>query len=171
MTKESIQKLLARTPSASERIKIVFDVKVGNAVKQIELPLVIGIISHCGGDNNETDKNTSFVKITSETFDAYISEINPKLSFTVDKVDGSGGRMKVDLSFKCMDDFGVRSIIRQTPILESLFQDISTLEAVSIACDGYDELIDILSECIKDPKSTDILLQDLEKALSNQQLK
>ncbi len=100
----SSQKLLPRKP----RVQIEYDVEVGDAIRQVELPWVTGVMADLSGANAgelpELAKR-KFSDVDADNFDSFLKSQKPRLTFAVDNVTGGGGRMGVDVTLESMADF------------------------------------------------------------------
>ena len=88
------------------RVKISYDVEIGDASKKVELPFGV----HCGRScrrhpaNQIKMKDRTFVEIDNESVDEVMAGIAPKLSFVVDnKLSDDGGKINVSLDLiRCL---------------------------------------------------------------------
>jgi type VI secretion system protein ImpB len=130
--RESVHKKLSRV--RPPRVQISYEVEVGNAIQLKELPFVMGVIGDFSGqpvEPLEELKKRRFVDVTPENFDSVLESMKPHLSYAVaNKLDPTGGDLKVDLHFHNMDDFEPEQVARQigpTRKLLELRQKLSDL--------------------------------------------
>lgn len=100
----SSQKLLPRKP----RVQIEYDVEIGDAIRQVELPWITGVMADLSGANAGLLPELSqrkFRDVEAETFDSFMKDQKPRLAFAVDNKVGGGGRMGVDVTLESMADF------------------------------------------------------------------
>lgn len=148
---ESIQHRLSRT--RPPRVQITYDVEIGDAIIMKELPLVVGVMSDLSGDRKEELpklKERKFVEIDRDNFNEVLESITPHLEFTVEnKLTDAGGRMKIDLDFKDMDDFHPASLIQQIEPLRKLYEARQRLLDLFVKLDGNDDLENLLQEIVR----------------------
>ena len=81
---ESTQKKLSRV--RSPRVHITYDVEIGNAIVQRELPLIVGILADLSGSPAEplpVLKERDFVEIDRDNFDEVMEGFVPRLTMKV----------------------------------------------------------------------------------------
>jgi type VI secretion system protein ImpB len=148
------------------RVKISYDVEIGDAVESRELPFVGAIVSDLAGDNSEGQvslRERTFVEVDNENVDDALSGINPKLSFTVtDKLSDSGGNLNVALDFNSMADFQPESVIQQVEPLRRLYEARQRLNDLAAKLDGNDELDSLLLKVIQDTTTREALENELK---------
>lgn len=134
---ESKQHYLGR--NRPPRVQITYDVEIGNALENKELPLVVGIISDLSGDipadRASLDKR-SFVDIDRDSFDTVLAKIQPSLSFKLDPSDSA----VIKLQFNSIDDFSPERIVGQVDDLKDLFEKRRILQDLLIKLDGNEAL-------------------------------
>lgn len=100
----SSQKLLPRKP----RVQIEYDVEVGDAIRQVELPWITGVMADLSGANAgelpELSKR-KFREVDAENFDTFLKDQKPRLTFAVDNLVSGEGRLGVDVTLESMADF------------------------------------------------------------------
>lgn len=162
--KDNVQHKLKRV--RPPRVKISYDVEIGDAVESRELPFVGAIVADLAGDNSEGQaslKDRSFVEVDNENVDDAMSGINPKLSFVVDdKLSDEGGTLNVALDFNSMADFQPESVIQQVEPLRRLYEARQRLNDLSAKLDGNDELDNLLLQVIQDTEKREALESKLK---------
>lgn len=162
--KDNIQHKLKRV--RPPRVKISYDVEIGDAVEKRELPFVGALVADLAGDNAKGQGKLSerkFVDVDNESIDDVMQGINPKLNFVADdKLSDEGGQLNVALSFNSMSDFSPESIIQQVEPLRRLFEARQRLNDLAAKLDGNDELDSLLSQVIQDTEKRDALSSALE---------
>jgi type VI secretion system protein ImpB len=122
MAKESTQKKIAR--DRAPRVQIMYDVEVGDATEQKELPFVLGVLGDYGGKPKaapEKLKDRKFVQVEKDNFDDVLGGIAPRLELQVEnRLSGTGGRLAVELNFAKLEDFEPISIVGQVDPLRQL---------------------------------------------------
>lgn len=100
----SSQKLLPRKP----RVQIEYDVEIGDAIRQVELPWITGVMADLSGANAgelPDIKDRKFRDVDSENFDAFMKDQKPRVTFAVENLISGEGRMGVDVTLESMADF------------------------------------------------------------------
>lgn len=149
---DSVQHKLKRV--RPPRVKISYDVEIGDASKKIELPFVGAVIADLAGDNKAEQlkmRDRTFVEIDNDSIDEVMGGIAPKLSFVVDnKLTSDEGKINVSLDFNTMSDFQPESIIEQVEPLRKLYEARQHLNDLAAKLDGNDALDGLLSQVIED---------------------
>src|SRR5580704_16671753 len=108
------------------RVHLRLDVKTGDAVSQVELPFVVGVMGDFagdGGDKNQSFSDREFLAIDSQTFPNVLEQIAPKLTLRVaEKLQNSGNDVALELNFRSMNDFTPAAIAKQVPQLRKLLE-------------------------------------------------
>lgn len=126
MAGESTQKKLTRV--RPPRVQITYDVEVGDAIQIKELPFVLGVLGDFTGHPAEELprlKDRKFVEVNPDNFDDVLASMKPHLALTVDnKLSDSpeASKLKVDLTFKSLDDFNPENVARQVRPLNELLE-------------------------------------------------
>lgn len=150
-SKESIQHVLDRV--RPPRVQITYDVEIGNAVEQKELPLVVGILADLAGQQKQLPrlKERKFVEIDRDNFDGVMAAIGPRLRMSVpDKLRDDGNRMAVELGFKSIDSFHPRQLVEQIEPLRQLLESRQRLVDLLAKLDGNDALAELLRAALAD---------------------
>ena len=90
------------------RVHIEYEVETYGSRQKIELPFVMGVMSDLSGKSHVEKKpldKRDFVEIDMDNFDSRMEAIAPRAAFHVDNVLGGEGKLSVDLTFKCIEDF------------------------------------------------------------------
>ena len=101
MSKDSVQKKLQKV--RPPRVQMTYDVEVGDAVEQKELPFVAGVLGDFAGQSEKDQKrlkDRKFVNVDMDNFDEVMEGIAPRAVYRVEnKLSPQGGEFAVDLSF------------------------------------------------------------------------
>jgi type VI secretion system protein ImpB len=148
---ESIQKKLDRV--RPPRVQITYDVEIGDAIQMKELPFVMGIMADLGGKSLVDPgkvKDRRFVEIDRDNFNDIMASIAPRMEAAVpNKLSGEeGGKMKVELDFKHIDDFEPMSVINQNEPLRKLYESRRRLADLLTKLDGNDDLEALLADVV-----------------------
>jgi type VI secretion system protein ImpB len=148
--KESVQKRLQKV--RAPRVQMTYDVEIGDAIENKELPFVVGVIGDFGGDPavaKKALKDRNFVNIDSSNFDEVLGGVAPVATFRVpNHLSEEGGEFGVQLQFHEMDDFRPESVVRQVAPLKGLLEARTKLADLRNKLAGNDKLEDILSEVL-----------------------
>jgi type VI secretion system protein ImpB len=147
---ESSQKRLQKV--RAPRVQMTYDVEVGDAVENKELPFVVGVVGDFGGDpavEKKRLKDRNFVGIDSSNFDEVMGAVAPVAAFKVpNQLSREGGEFGVSLQFKSMDDFRPEAVVQQVAPLKGLLEARTKLADLRNKLAGNDKLDDILSEVL-----------------------
>ena len=150
--KESIQHKIDRV--RPPRVHITYDVEVGGAIENKELPFVLGVLGDFSGQPDELlprVKDRKLVEIDRDNFDQVLAAMKPRLAYRVDnKLTNDGSKMGVELRFKSMDDFHPDSVAQQVEPLRKLVSARQRLSDLLSKMDGNDKLETILNEIASD---------------------
>lgn len=153
---DSVQKRLTKV--RPPRVQMTYDVEIGDAMENKELPFVVGVVGDFGGDSQAEKKrlkDRKFVGIDSDNFDEVLSGVAPVARFQVpNQLAGDDTSFNVELSFKAMSDFRPEAVVRQVAPLSRLLEARGKLADLRNKLAGNDKLEDILNEVLS---STDKL--------------
>lgn len=148
--KESTQHKLDRV--RSPRVHITYDVEVGGAIENKELPFVLGVLGDFSGVPEEPlarVRDRKFVEIDRDNFDQVLAAMKPRLAYRVDnKLTNDGSKMGVELKFKSLDDFHPDNVVQQVEPLKKLVEARKKLSDLLSKMDGNDKLEEILNEIV-----------------------
>ncbi|MES2300170.1 MAG: type VI secretion system contractile sheath small subunit [Pseudomonadota bacterium] len=147
---ESVQKRLQKV--RPPRVQMTYDVEIGDAIENKELPFVLGVLGDFAG-NSEIEqkrlKERKFVNIDRDNFDDVMKGIEPRAAYRVENELGApGGQFAVDLKFRAMADFRPEAIVAQVEPLRKLLEARGKLADLRNKLAGNDKLEDILSEVL-----------------------
>src|SRR5579859_5921326 len=148
---ESVQRVLTRV--RPPRVKITYDVEIGNAIEKKELPFIVGILADLAGDTAATPvplKDRNFVEIDRDNFDDVLKAIGPKIEIKVkNHLNGpEGGDVSIPLKFEKIDDFRPESLIQQAQALKDLLEKRNKLGDLLTKSDGSDKWAKLLDRTI-----------------------
>lgn len=147
---ESVQKRLQKV--RAPRVQMTYDVEIGDAIENKELPFVVGVVGDFGNDPSQEKKrlkDKKFVNVDAGNFDEVLGAVAPATTFKVDNhLTPEGGQFAVQLQFKEMDDFRPESVVRQVAPLAGLLEARTKLADLRNKLAGNDKLEDILSEVL-----------------------
>jgi type VI secretion system protein ImpB len=165
---ESTQHVLTRV--RPPRVKITYDVEVGNAIQKKELPFIVGILADLSGKPEQPLpklKERKFVEIDRDNFDDVLEAIGPRLAFRVENKlqPGSGDMFNILLKFEKMEDFSPVSVVKQIAPLKELYEARNRLRDLLAKLDGNDDLDAVLTGIVADTAQQAKLREEL-KALT-----
>ncbi|MGF6181420.1 type VI secretion system ImpB/VipA family protein [Massilia sp. UYP32] len=111
---ESVQKRLQKV--RAPRVQMTYDVEIGDAIENKELPFVVGVVGDFGLDpkaEKKRLKDRKFVNVDAGNFDEVLGAVAPVATFKVDNhLSPDGGQFGVQLQFREMNDFRPESVVR-----------------------------------------------------------
>src|ERR1041384_1806126 len=166
MARESTQHKLDRV--RSPRVHITYDVETGGAIELKELPFVVGVLGDFTGQPAEPLpklKERKFVEVNPDNFDTVLEGMKPHLSFSVENKLSDvpdAPNLKVDLSFKKLEDFEPANVARQVAPLKELLDLRTRLSDLRGSLQGNDKLDEILLETVKSEEKMNKLKAEVE---------
>ena len=147
---DSVQKRLQKV--RAPRVQMTYDVEIGDAIENKELPFVVGVLGDFGGNPDSEKKrlkDRKFVAIDDASFDEVLAGVEPVARFAVpNRLSEAGGAFAVDLHFRSMDDFRPESVVRQVDPLRKLLEARTKLADLRNKLAGNDKLEDLLNEVL-----------------------
>jgi type VI secretion system protein ImpB len=149
--KDSVQKRLERV--RPPRVQLSYDVEVGDAIEQKEIPFVVGVIGNFSGQQDPANpapklKERKFVNVDLDTFDDVMSGLAPRASYRVKSTLQGDGEFAVNLQFNSMDDFRPEAVVQQVEPLRKLLEARTKLSDLRNKLAGNDKLEDLLGEVL-----------------------
>jgi type VI secretion system protein ImpB len=153
--KESVQKKLQRV--RPPRVQLTYDVEIGDAIEQKEIPFVVGVMGDFSG-NSENPlpklKDRKFINVDTDNFDDVMKGIEPRSVYRVkNTLSEKGGEFAVELKFKSIEDFRPESIVQQVEPLRKLLEARTKLSDLRNKLAGNDRLEDILGDVLTNTES------------------
>ena len=147
---ESLQHKLDRV--RAPRVRITYDVEIGDSVEMKEIPFVVGVLADLSGKPDEAPprlKERKFVEIDRDNFDSALEGMKPRLAFKVaNKLSDDGSQLAVELRFKSLEDFHPERLVRQVEPLRKLVEARRKLSDLLNKLDGNERLDELLQEVI-----------------------
>jgi type VI secretion system protein ImpB len=150
--KDSVQKRLERV--RPPRVQLTYDVEIGDAIEQKELPFVMGVMGDFTGQQDPDKplpklKDRKFVNVDLDNFDEVLAGMAPRATYRVkNKLSPEGGEFAVNLEFKKMDDFRPESVVDQVEPLRKLVEARTKLSDLRNKLAGNEKLEDVLGEVL-----------------------
>jgi type VI secretion system protein ImpB len=164
--KDSVQKRLQKV--RPPRVQMTYDVEIGDAIENKELPFVVGVVGDFGG-NSELEqkrlKDRKFVDIDRDNFDEVMKGIEPRATFRVpNELGADGGQFGVELKFRAIADFRPEAVVEQVEPLRKLLEARTKLADLRNKLAGNDKLEDILNDVLHSTeKLAEISQQNADK--------
>lgn len=148
---ESVQRVLTRV--RPPRVKITYDVEIGNAIEKKELPFIVGILADLAGDAAADPvplKDRKFVEIDRDNFDTVLKAIGPKIAIKVkNHLNGADAAdVTIPLKFEKIDDFRPENLIQQVDALRDLLEKRNKLRDLLTKSDGSDKWAKLIDRTI-----------------------
>ncbi|AXA90926.1 type VI secretion system contractile sheath small subunit [Massilia sp. YMA4] len=146
----SVQKKLQKV--RPPRVQMTYDVEIGDAIENKELPMVVGVVGDFGGNSEVAQKrlkDRSFVAIDQDNFDEVLKGVAPRAAYRVkNELSAEGGEFGVDLTFKSMEDFRPEAVVQQVDPLKKLLEARTKLADLRNKLAGNDKLEDLLNDVL-----------------------
>ena len=159
--KDSVQQRLGRV--RPPRVQLTYDVEVGDATEQKEIPFVVGVMGDFAGQPDPDKplpklKDRKFVSIDMDNFDEVMEGIAPRASYRVkNKLSAEGGEFGVNLEFKSIEDFRPESVVQQVEPLRKLLEARTKLSDLRNKLAGNEKLEDALAEVLSSTEKLKLL--------------
>ena len=151
--KESVQKRLEKV--RPPRVRLTYDVEVGDAIEQKEIPFAVGVLGDFTGKQDPAKpqprlKDRKFVKVDLDNFDDVMKGMAPQASFRVkNQLSDARGELSVNLAFGRLDDFRPEAVVQQVEPLRKLLEARTKLSDLRNKLAGNEKLEDILGDVLK----------------------
>jgi len=171
--KDSVQQRLGRV--RPPRVQLTYDVEVGDAIEQKEIPFVVGVMGDFTGQPDADNplpklKDRKFVQVDMDNFDEVMAGMAPRASYRVpNKLSADGGEFAVNLQFNQMEDFRPESVVQQVEPLRKLLEARTKLSDLRNKLAGNEKLEDALGEVLSNTEQRRRL--EAEAQLSDAQTK
>jgi type VI secretion system protein ImpB len=161
--KESLQHKLDRV--RPPRVHITYDVELGGAIEQKELPFVVGVLGDFSGKPQEPlprVRDRKFVEVDRDNFDQVLAGMKPRLALRVEnRLANDESKMRVELRFNSLEDFEPDRVVQQVEPLRKLIEARHRLSDLLSKMDGNDRLEELLQEIIQNTSARNQLSQTL----------
>jgi type VI secretion system protein ImpB len=152
MAKASAQKFIAR--NRAPRVQIEYDVEVYGAEKQIELPMVMGVMADLSGKPAEALPEVGqrkFLEIDIDNFDDRLKATKPRVAFQVPNTLTGEGNIAVEMTFESMDDFSPAAVAKKVDSLNKLLTARTQLSNLLTYMDGKSGAEGLINKLLSDP--------------------
>lgn len=150
--KESVHKKLDKV--RPPRVQLTYDVQIGEAQEQKEIPFVAGVLGDFTGKQDPDNplpklKDRKFVGIDLDNFDDVMGAMAPAATFRVkNRMQEEGGEFAVNLKFRKMDDFRPEAVVEQVEPLKKLLEARTRLADLRNKLAGNEKLEDLLGDVL-----------------------
>jgi len=148
--KDSVQKRLQRV--RPPRVQLTYDVEVGDAIEQKELPFVVGVVGDFAGESLQPQakvRDRKFVGLDLDNFDDVMAGVAPRAAFRVkNRLSEADGELAVDLTFEAFEDFRPEAVVSKVEPLRKLMEARSRLADLRNKLAGNERLEDLLGEVL-----------------------
>lgn len=163
--KDSIQKRLERV--RPPRVQLTYDVEIGDAIEQKELPFVVGVMGDFSGNPREQLpklRDRKFVNVDLDNFDEVLKGMAPRAAYRVkNELSPEGGEFAVDMSFEKIEDFRPEAVVQKVEPLRKLLEARTKLADLRNKLAGNEKLEDILNDVLTSTEK----LAELSKAAAS----
>jgi len=148
-------------------VHITYDVEVGDAIENKEIPFVMGVLGDFTGQPEQPlprVRDRKFVEVTPDNFDTVLEGMAPHLSYSVDNKlsdDPEAGQLKVDLRFKSLEDFEPEHVAKQVMPLKELLDLRTQLSDLRGTLQSNEKLDELLMEAVTDTGKAEKLRAEL----------
>lgn len=134
------------------RVQITYDVEIGQAVKEKELPFVVGVLAdlaQSGSEEGQLLRDRSFIEIDADNFDKVMEAQKPRISLRApNRLGDEGETINIDLSFPNIESFSPGAIAKSVPQLAKLLEVREKLNDLLAKLEGNDRLNDLLADIV-----------------------
>lgn len=165
--KDSVQKRLEKV--RPPRVQLTYDVEIGDAIEQKEIPFVTGVLADFTGQSDSNNslpklKDRKFVNVDLDNFDEVMKGMAPKASYRVNNELGAGGgEFAVKLVFNKLEDFRPEAVVQQVEPLRKLLEARTKLADLRNKMAGNEKLEDILGDMLSDATKLKKLGKEIKK--------
>jgi type VI secretion system protein ImpB len=161
---DSIQHKLDRI--RPPRVQITYDVEIGDAIEQKEIPFVAGVLSDLSGKPEKPLgplKERKYVEVDRDNFDSVLEGMNPRLSYRVDnKIEDDDTSVGVELKFTSLEDFHPEKVAEQVEPIRKLVEARKKLYNLMAKLDGNDKLDELLQDVITSTEKLEAIGKSLQ---------
>jgi len=165
--KESVQKRLDKV--RPPRVQLTYDVEVGDAIEQKEIPFVVGVLGDFTGQIDADKplpklKDRKFVNVDLDNFDEVMKGMAPSANYRVkNRLSQEGGEFAVNLDFQEIEDFSPEAVVQQVEPLRRLLEARTKLSDLRNKLAGNDKLEDLLADVLSNTEQLKQLGTEAQK--------
>ncbi len=165
--KDSVQKRLEKV--RPPRVQLTYDVEIGDAIEQKEIPFVTGVLADFTGQADPNKplpklKDRKFVSVDLDNFDEVMKGMAPKASYRIkNELSPDGGEFAVNLAFDKIEDFRPEAVVLQVEPLRKLLDARTKLADLRNKMAGNEKLEDILGDVLSNTEKLEKLGKEATK--------
>ncbi len=165
--KDSVQQRLGRV--RPPRVQLTYDVEVGDAIEQKEIPFVVGVMGDFTGQQDPDNplpklKDRKFVQVDMDNFDEVMAGMAPRATYRVpNRLSPEGGEFAVNLQFNQMEDFRPEAVVQQVEPLRKLLEARTKLSDLRNKLAGNEKLEDLLGDVLSNTEQLKKLGAEAQK--------
>lgn len=165
--KDSVQKRLEKV--RPPRVQLTYDVEIGDAIEQKEIPFVTGVLADFTGQADPNKplpklKDRKFVSVDLDNFDEVMKGMAPKASYRIkNELSPDGGEFAVNLAFDKIEDFRPEAVVLQVEPLRKLLDARTKLADLRNKMAGNEKLEDILGDMLSNTEKLEKLGKEATK--------
>lgn len=164
----SIQDKLAR--ERKPRVHLFYNVQIGDATEEKELPFVVGVLGNFSGDSSKNLpllQDRKAIDVNLDNFESIMQSIKPSLEFNVSNVvTTQGGSLNISLQFDSLDDFTPDNLVQKIEPLRKLVEIRNNLDELKTKADENRSLEKYLNDIIENADSRSSIHDELNKSES-----
>ena len=149
----SSQKFIGR--NRAPRVQIEYDVELYGADKKVQLPFVMGVLADLSGNAGKESAplpERKFLEVAADNLDDRMRAMEPGVTLSVPNTLTGEGNLKVEMSFKSMEDFSPAAVARNVPALRRLLEARQQLANLITYMDGKTGAEDLIAKVLNDPE-------------------
>ena len=151
MAKQSVQKQIAKV--RKPRVHISYDVEVGGAIEDRQIPFVAGVFADLSGQPSTplpALKDRKFVEIDRENFEDVLKGVAPRLQYKVpNRLSTDGSSLGIELEFDSLDSFGPEAVANGIEPIRKLVEARKRLNELALKVNSSDRLGDLLKDVVQ----------------------
>jgi type VI secretion system protein ImpB len=163
--KDSVQKRLEKV--RPPRVQLSYDVEIGDAIEQKELPFVVGVLGDFSGNPKEPLpklRDRKFINVDLDNFDEVMEGVAPRAVYRVkNQLTPEGGEFAVDMTFEKIEDFRPESVVQKVEPLRELLEARTRLADLRNKLAGNERLEDILNDVLNSTEKLAALSQETSR--------
>jgi type VI secretion system protein ImpB len=163
MGSESLQHKLDRV--RRPRVQITYDVETGGAMRQVELPFVVGVLADLSGSPKEALKplkDRKAISIDRDNINEVMAKQAPRVAMKVqNKLTDEDTKLAVELNFKHIDDFEPAQVAQQIGPLKELMDMRQRLTQLLSKMEGNDKLEALLGDVLGNTEKAMALAKEM----------
>jgi type VI secretion system protein ImpB len=148
----SSQKFIGR--NRAPRVQIEYDVELYGADKKVQLPFVMGVMADLTGNAGKAPAplpERKFLEVSADTLDERMKAMEPGVMLSVPNTLTGEGNLKVEMTFRALDDFSPAAVARNVPALQKLLEARQQLANLITYMDGKTGAEELIAKVLNDP--------------------